>query len=66
MPLILNHRYITGISDSKTSQNGLAISDVEKEEALAVFFSSAFTHENTDEIPSIRRNGIDQFNTIHS
>ena len=44
-----------GISKVETSQSGLSTSDAEKAEVLVVFFSSVFTHENTDEISSILR-----------
>ena len=54
-----------GISDLETSQNVLTRSDAEKAYILAVFFSSAFAHQNTDEIPSIQRNGIDNELTQH-
>ena len=51
---------ISGIADLETPQNTLTSKDVEKAEILANFFTSVFTKENLDNMPTIPNVSVEE------
>ena len=50
----------SGIADLETPQNTLTSKDAEKAEILANFFTSVFTKENLDNMPTIPNIGVEE------